>query len=95
MDKTSHTFIKSNSRLCVKKVTGRVLIFTEINKIEGNVHNYPALRLNDLLNSPIHFIPLTDAVVYDYAGKVELYRTDFLSINKNIIHLIMELGPPG
>lgn len=82
--------LQSNPDKHVDKVSGRVIILTDINKIEGNIHNYPSLRLSDLLNSPDKFIPVTNAVIYDLDGEQELYQADFISLNKSIIRIVME-----
>ncbi len=90
MDENQKSIIKSSPEKHVEKVSSRVIIITDINRIEGNAHCFPALRLLDLLNSPSQFIPLTEAVIYDLERNRELYSVDFISLNKNIIRMVME-----
>lgn len=84
--------MQSNPDRHVNKVVGRVLILTDTHKIEGDIHIFPASRLTDLLNSGVSFIPVTDAIIYDLNGEQELYRVDFISLNKNIIRIVMEVN---
>ncbi|MHB8984848.1 MAG: DUF6812 domain-containing protein [Eubacteriales bacterium] len=75
----------------VKKWVSRVIIVTDTDKIEGNMHGSPTTRLTDLLNSDTLFIPVTDAVLFERYGDKELSRAKFLSLNKNVIRMVMEL----
>lgn len=75
----------------VKKWVSRVIITTDTDKIEGNVHGYPTMRLTDLLNSDIQFIPVTEAVLFERYGDNEISRVKFLSLNKDIIRMVAEL----
>ena len=82
--------IKQNPDLKKRKVSTRVIIYTQYNIIEANAHGFPSMRLSDLLNSSDVFIPLTDAIVYDLHSKEEVTRTSFVSINKNVINMVLE-----
>ena len=82
--------IKQTPELKQKKVSARITIYTDHKIIEGNVHAFPTMRLTDLLNNADSFIPLTDAVIYDLRGQEEVTHTPFVSINKNVINLVLE-----
>jgi len=72
----------------IRKEKAEVVIWTEMFRIEGSVHFIPKARISDLLNrQDISFIPLTDVIMFDHAGK-ELKRTNFLAINKNQITVL-------
>lgn len=73
-----------------KKWVSRVIIVTDNGRIEGNVHGYPTMRLTDMLNSNTQFIPVTDAVLFELYGDKEFSSAKFLSLNKNIIRMVME-----
>lgn len=82
--------IKTNPSQNVKKIPCPVIFLTEKYKIAGNVHVSVNIRLNDFLLSCSDFIPVTDAVIYDIEGSVELFRTDFVALKKSMINLAME-----
>ena len=63
------------------------LVRTSDQLIVGRVHAEPGKRLKDEMNhSSTRFIAITDARVYDAAGRELLYRTDFLLVaNSHIV----------
>ncbi len=93
MDAKQKNILKTSPEKHVEKVKSRVIIITDTHRIEGDAHSFPALRLLDLLNSPSQFIPLTNAIIYNLERDKEFYRVDFISLNKNIIRMVMEFQP--
>ncbi|MDH5764108.1 MAG: hypothetical protein OEZ51_14135, partial [Nitrospinota bacterium] len=74
-----------------KKVKINTIIRTAGEKIEGNVHCLPNMRLLDLMNSDIDkFIPVSDAAVYDEESGKLLYQVPFMAVNKNHVIVISE-----
>ena len=63
------------------------LVRTSDQIIVGRVHAEPGKRLKDEMNhSSTRFIAITDARVYDAAGRELLYKTDFLLVaNSHIV----------
>jgi hypothetical protein len=63
------------------------LVRTSDQLIVGRVHAEPGKRLKDEMNhSSTRFIAITDARVYDAAGRELLYKTDFLLVaNSHIV----------
>ena len=53
----------------------------------GHIHSEPGKRLKDEMNhSSTRFIAITDASVYDAAGRELLYKADFLLVaNSHIV----------
>ena len=75
----------------VKKVKINTIIRTAGEKIEGDVHCLPNMRLLDLMNSPVdNFVPVSNAAVYDEASGKLLYEVPFMAVNKNHIIVISE-----
>ena len=69
MDQQLTGMIKQNPELKQKKVSARIIIYTDHNIIEADVHGFPTMRLTDLLNNSDSFVPLTDAIIFDLQGK--------------------------
>ena len=63
------------------------LVRTSDQLIVGRLHAEPGKRLKDEMNhSSTRFIAITDARVYDAAGRELLYKTDFLLVaNSHIV----------
>ncbi|MCL5428472.1 MAG: hypothetical protein M1347_01545 [Chloroflexi bacterium] len=76
----------------VHKEPIQVTIQTRTNRIRGNLHKRSDNRMIDKLNHAEAFIPMTDVVVMDVDGKVELLRSDFLALNRSEIIWLVELG---
>ena len=75
----------------VKKVKINTIIRTAGEKIEGDVHCLPNMRLLDLMNSDIDkFIPVSNAAVYDEESGKLLYQVPFMAVNKNHVLVISE-----
>ena len=64
-------------------------IYTNSFHLEGNTYIYPGSRVTDMMSSrDTHdFIPLTDVIVYSISTGEELFRSDFLNLNKQ--HIVM------
>ena len=78
----------------VKKVKISTIIRTAGEKIEGNVHCLPNMRLLDLMNSAAdNFVPVSNAEVYDEASGKLLYSVPFMAVNKNHVIVISETNP--
>lgn len=82
--------ITTNPNKKVPKVTSRVLISSANNIIVGYLHGFPGMRLTDLLNSNIAFLPVTNVTVFTTQKEV-LYKSGFIALNKNTINFVMEL----
>ena len=75
----------------VKKVKINTIIRTAGEKIEGDVHCLPNMRLLDLMNSDIDkFLPVSNAAVYDEESGKLLYQVPFMAVNKNHVIVISE-----
>ena len=63
------------------------LVRTSDQLIVGRLHAEPGKRLKDEMNhSSTRFIAITDARVYDAAGRELLYKTDFVLVaNSHIV----------
>ena len=73
----------------VKKVKINTIIRTAGEKIEGDVHCLPNMRLLDLMNSDAgKFVPVSHAAVYDEESGKLLYEVPFMAVNKNHIIVI-------
>ena len=74
----------------ISKEAVPVIIQTLTHRIQGQVHIRPGERLKDEINQGEAFFAVTEAAVFDHAGK-QLYRCDFLAINReHIIWLLPE-----
>jgi hypothetical protein len=91
MSQQSEEMIKRNPELKKRKLSTRITIYTQDNIIEANAHGFPSMRLTDLLNRPDAFIPLTDAIIFDLHSKEEITRTPFVTINKTVINMVLEV----
>lgn len=80
--------------LHVDKETLRVIIFTHHFKIIGEIFIPRSGRLTDYLNRTLGgsdtdiFVPVTNAECFSMADGQLKYISDFVSLNKNQIHLI-------
>ena len=76
----------------IRKERAKVVAWTNHFRIEGMVHCIPKARVSDLLNrQDISFLPMTDVVLYDLNGK-EVFRSDFLAVNKDQITILSVIG---
>lgn len=80
--------------LHIDKETLRVIIFTHHFKIIGEVFIPKSGRLTDFLNRTLggsdtdSFVPVTNAECFSMSDGQLKYIADFVSLNKNQIHLI-------
>jgi Family of unknown function (DUF6812) len=72
----------------IEKVAKRVVLQTLSDVILGDFHYRPRLRLIDELISGDQYLAITNAIVYDKAGKVR-FKAKFLSVNRDHIVLII------
>ncbi len=68
----------------ISKDATPVLVQTLTHRIRGNFHVHPGIRLLDEVNNSEQFNAITDARIFDHAGK-ELYRCSFMALNRNQI----------
>ena len=74
----------------ISKETVPVMIQTVTHRIQGHIHVQPGDRLKDGINQNEPFLAVTDAVIYDLAGK-EVYRSEFMAVNRSqVIWLLPE-----
>ena len=77
----------------VKKDKLLVTIFTQNDKIVGEVYHLPKDRLSDCMNQEDQkFLPVTNAEVFDHKRNDFKYKVDFLLINKNHVDMIYPLS---
>ena len=72
----------------IEKVAKKVVLQTLNDVILGDFHYRPRLRLIDELISGDQYLAITNATVYDKAGRVR-FRSNFLSVNRDHIVLII------
>ncbi len=72
-----------------KKEKMRVEIFTTVHRIVADLHIFAGARLTDIMQSreTASFFALTDVEVYEIASGRELFRTDFVDVNR--AHIVM------
>ena len=76
--------------LRVPKERREVVIFTRNHKIEGEMYLLMDSRMSDELNVRVReFLPVTNAKVFTLSGDSLLYSTDFITINKHSIDLVL------
>ena len=80
--------------LHIEKEALRVIIFTDHYKIIGDLHIPKSGRLSDFLNKTLSgietdiFIPVTNAECFSMGDGQLKYISDYISLNKNHIHLM-------
>lgn len=75
----------------VTKKPIRVIVQTTAQRIHGDLHVRPNVRLLDALKDEALFIAITDAVIYN-ADNTPVYTTKFLSVNQNQIIWVLPEG---
>jgi hypothetical protein len=76
--------------LKVPKERREVVIFTRNHKIEGEMYLLMDSRVSDELNVRVkEFLPVTNARIFSLNGDSLLYTTDFITINKHSIDLVL------
>ena len=82
--------------LRVPKERREVVIFTNNHKVEGEMYLLVDSRVSDELNTRSReFIPVTNAKIYTINGDSLLYSTDFITINKHSIDIVLTKPAPG
>jgi hypothetical protein len=77
----------------VKKCKLLATIFTQRDKIVGEIHHLPNDRLSDCMNDENQkFLPVTHAEVFELKENNFEYKVEFLLINKNHINMIFPLN---
>jgi hypothetical protein len=74
----------------------RVEIYTVNHRILADLHIFPGARLTDIMQSreTQSFFALTDVEVFDVRTGEELFRSDFIDINRNHIVMIRPMEVP-
>jgi hypothetical protein len=81
--------------LRVPKERREVVIFTNNHKVEGEMYLLLDSRISDELNTRSReFIPVTNAKIYTINGDSLLYSTDFITINKHSIDIVLSKPAP-
>lgn len=80
-----------------KKEKIRVEIYTTSHRIVADLHIFAGARLTDIMQSreTSSFFALTDVEVYDLASGQELFRTDFIDVNRSHIVMLRPLEVPA
>lgn len=82
--------------LRIPKERREVVVFTRNHKIEGEMYLLMDSRISDELNVRVkEFIPVTNAKVYTLSGDSLLYTTDFITVNKHSIDMVLTKPAPG
>ncbi len=82
--------------LRIPKERREVVVFTRNHKIEGEMYLLMDSRISDELNVRVkEFIPITNAKIYTLSGDSLLYTTDFITVNKHSIDLVLTKPAPG
>ncbi|RJP35618.1 MAG: hypothetical protein C4536_00420 [Actinobacteria bacterium] len=79
-----------------KKEKIRVEIYTTSHRIVADLHIFAGARLTDIMQSreTASFFALTDVEVYDLNSGQELFRTDFIDVNRSHIVMLRPLEMP-
>jgi len=73
----------------VTKVAIEVVIQTVSNRIVGKVHVRPGERLKDEIDRSELSLAVTDAVIFDAEGKLPIFKTRFVAVQKSQIIWIL------
>ncbi len=68
----------------IRKEAIPIVVQTMTNVIRGKIHVMPSRRFKDEINRLEDFFAITDAVIYNPAGK-ELYRCEFMAVSRDKI----------
>ncbi|MDA3937143.1 MAG: hypothetical protein PF636_09895 [Actinomycetota bacterium] len=70
----------------------RVMIVTEMFRIEGTLHVLMGSRLTDALNSKTKdFLAVTEAKIYSLADDKLVYEPEYIAVNRDSISCIFPL----
>lgn len=82
--------------LRIPKERREVVVFTRNHKIEGEMYLLMDSRISDELNVRVkEFIPITNAKIFSLSGDSLLFSTDFVTVNKSSIDLVLTKPAPG
>ena len=74
----------------IDKISYEVIVLTDQFKIEGEVHLIEGERITDFIRTEEStFLPITDATISTLNGGAVLYKTEFLSLNRDKVTLVM------
>lgn len=80
----------------IPKERKEVVIYTRNHKIEGEMYLLVDSRISDELNIRVReFIPVTNARIFTLSGDSLLYQTDFVTVNKMAIDMVLSLPIGG
>ncbi len=77
----------------IKKLPVKVIIQINSQTIHGNIHIRPEQRIKDEINGGEVFLAVTEAHIYNQAGK-SIQETDFMLINREHIIWIVPVDEP-
>ncbi|MBC7230500.1 MAG: hypothetical protein H5T74_08955 [Actinobacteria bacterium] len=79
-----------------KKERMRVELYTTTHRIVADLHVFAGARLTDIMQSreTSSFFALTDVEVYELATGREVFRTDFIDVNRSHIVMVRPLQKP-
>lgn len=69
----------------INKSLIKVILQTAFHRIHGYMHVRIGERLKDELDTAVNFLAVTDAVVFDPTGNTQLFKTNFMAVNRNQI----------
>ena len=73
----------------IEKKPVRSVAFTHDYKISGTVHLHIGDRYSEFINYPEKYIPVTDAQIFIANIDKLIYKTKFLSLNKDSLICIL------
>lgn len=76
----------------ITKSSIKVILQTGGHRIHGYMHVRIGERLKDELDTTINFLAVTDAVVFDSTGNTQLFKTNFMAVNRNQIVWVIPEG---
>ncbi|MDX1436658.1 MAG: hypothetical protein R3335_07605 [Anaerolineales bacterium] len=75
----------------ITKGTVKVIVQTQLNRLEGCLHIQNDERVIDALNRSKSFLALTDVVIYGLGDGQKLYEADFLTVNKMHVQWVLPM----
>jgi hypothetical protein len=80
-----------------KKEKIRVEIYTTAHRVVADLHIFAGARLTDIMQSreTASFFALTEVEVYDLVSGQELFRSDFIDVNRSHIVMLRPLELPA
>ena len=75
----------------ISKSPIKIILQTAFHRVHGIIHVRIDGRLKDELDEAVNFLAITDAVVFDPTGNTQLFKTNFMAVNrKQIVWVIPE-----